>query len=155
MREPYLRLKPPKSTGRELFGGPFAQMVVAWGNQHHAGPADLVRTATVFTSLSIADAFRRFILPRTKVHELIVAGGGARNPLMMAQIAASLPGIDVVPATRFGVPVEAKEAFGFALLAYETWHGRPSNVPSATGASHAAILGKIVLGRKGAPRPPR
>jgi len=155
MREPYLRLKPPKSTGRELFGGPFAQMVVAWGNQHHAGPADLVRTATVFTSLSIADAFRRFILPRTKVHELIVAGGGARNPLMMAQIVASLPGIDVVPATRFGVPVEAKEAFGFALLAYETWHGRPSNVPSATGASHAAILGKIVLGRKGAPRPPR
>jgi len=144
MREPYLRKKPPKSTGRELFGSEYARMLLAWGQHHHSGHADVVRTATVFTPLSIADAFRRFIIPRAQVHELIVAGGGARNPLMMAQLAASLPGIDVIPASRFGVPVEAKEAFGFALLAYETYHGRPSNVPSATGAKHAAVLGKIV-----------
>jgi anhydro-N-acetylmuramic acid kinase len=143
MREPYLRKKPPKSAGREQFGQEYAQRLLAWGKLHHAGPADLVRTSTVFTSLSIADAFRRFILPRTHVEELIVAGGGAHNPLMMAQLAASLPGIEVVPATRFGVPPEAKEAFGFALLAYETYHGRPSNLPSATGAKHAVILGKI------------
>jgi anhydro-N-acetylmuramic acid kinase len=143
MREPYLRRKPPKSTGREQFGQDYAQGLLAWGKQHHAGPADLVRTTTVFTALSIADAFRRFILPRTHVEELIVAGGGAHNPLMMAQLAASLPGIEVVPASRFGVPPEAKEAFGFALLAYETYHGRPSNLPSATGASHGVVLGKI------------
>jgi anhydro-N-acetylmuramic acid kinase len=146
MREPYLRKKPPKSTGRELFGASYAETLLAWGHHHHAGNADVIRTATVFTPLSIADAFRRFILPRVPIHELIVAGGGARNPLIMAQLAASLPGIDVVPASRFGVPVEAKEAFGFALLAYETYHGRPSNVPSATGAKHAAVLGKIVHG---------
>jgi anhydro-N-acetylmuramic acid kinase len=145
MREPYLRKKPPKSAGREQFGSDYADFLIAWGRRHHAAPADLVRTATVFTAMSIADAFRRFILPRAKVHELIVAGGGARNPLMMAQLAASLPGIEVVPASRFGVPVEAKEAFGFALLAYETYHGRPSNVPSATGARHLAILGKVAL----------
>jgi anhydro-N-acetylmuramic acid kinase len=144
MREPYLRKRPPKSTGRELFGSEYARMLLAWGQHHHASHADVVRTATVFTPLSIADAFRRFIIPRAQVHELIVAGGGARNPLMMAQLAASLPGIDVVPASRFGVPVEAKEAFGFALLAYETFHGRPSNIPSATGAKHPAVLGKIV-----------
>lgn len=143
MREPYLRKRPPKSTGREQFGESYAQSLIAWGNQHHAGPADLVRTATVFTSLTIADAFRRFILPRTKVDELIVAGGGARNPLIMAQLAGSLPGIEIVPASRFGVPAEAKEAFGFAILAYETYHGRPSNLPSATGARHQVILGKI------------
>jgi anhydro-N-acetylmuramic acid kinase len=143
MREPYLRKRPPKSTGREQFGSSYAEYLMAWGKRHHAGAADLVRTVTVFTALSIADAFRRFILPRATVHELIVAGGGARNPLMMAQLAASLPGIEVVPASRFGVPVEAKEAFGFALLAYETYHGRPSNVPSATGARHLAILGKV------------
>lgn len=143
MREPYLRKKPPKSAGREQFGSAYADFLAAWGKRHHAGAADLVRTATVFTAMSIADAFRRFILPRTKVHELIVAGGGTRNPLMMAQLAALLPGIEVVPASRFGVPAEAKEAFGFALLAYETYHGRPSNVPSATGASHSAILGKV------------
>ncbi len=95
-----------------------------------------MRTATVFTALSIADAFRRLILPRTQVDELIVAGGGAKNPLIMAQLAAALPGIEIIPPTRFGVPPEAKEAFAFAVLAYETYHGRPNNVPSATGARH-------------------
>jgi anhydro-N-acetylmuramic acid kinase len=146
MREPYLLKKPPKSAGREQFGETYAHVLIVWGNQHHAGPADLVRTATVFTALSIADAFRRFILPRAKVEELIVAGGGARNPLIMAQLAGSLPGIEIVPAGRFGIAAEAKEAFGFAILAYETYHGRPSNLPSATGAKHPAVLGKIVNG---------
>lgn len=152
MHEPYLRKKPPKSAGREQFGRDYAQNLLKWGKQHHAGPADLVRTTTVFTSLSIADAFRRFILPRTHVEELIVAGGGARNPLMMAQLAASLPGIEVIPASKFGVPPEAKEAFGFALLAYETYHGRPSNLPSATGAKQAVVLGKIAHTGKFQPR---
>jgi anhydro-N-acetylmuramic acid kinase len=143
MHDPYLRKKPPKTAGREQFGQAFAEGLLSWGKQHHAGPADLVRTATIFTSMSVADAFRRFILPRTKIEELIVSGGGAHNPLMMAQLAASLPGIEVGPASGFGVPPEAKEAFGFALLAYETFHGRPGNLPSATGAKHAAVLGKI------------
>jgi anhydro-N-acetylmuramic acid kinase len=143
MHDPYLRKKPPKTAGREQFGQAFAQGLLSWGKQHHAGPADLVRTATIFTSVSIADAFRRFILPRTKIEELIVSGGGAHNPLMMAQLAASLPGIEVAPVSGFGVPPEAKEAFGFALLAYESFHGRPGNLPSATGAQHAAVLGKI------------
>jgi anhydro-N-acetylmuramic acid kinase len=152
MREPYLRKKPPKSAGREQFGQNYAEELLAWGKRHHAGPGDLVRTATIFTPMSIADAFRRFILPRTHVEELIVAGGGALNPLMMAQLAASLPGIEVVPASRFGVPAEAKEAFGFALLAYESYHGRPGNLPSATGARHAVVLGKIAHAGKCSPR---
>lgn len=143
MREPYLRQKPPKSAGREQFGAAYAEELLTWGKRHFAGAPDLIRTATIFTAMSIADAFRRFILPRAHVEELIVAGGGAHNPLMMAQLAAALPGVEVVPATRFGVPPEAKEAFGFALLAYETFHGRPANLPSATGAKRAAVLGKI------------
>jgi anhydro-N-acetylmuramic acid kinase len=143
MHTPYLGKKPPKTAGREQFGQAFAEGLLSWGKQHHAGPADLVRTATIFTSMSIADAFRRFILPRTNIEELIVSGGGAHNPLMMAQLAASLPGIEVAPVSGFGVPPEAKEAFGFALLAYESFHGRPGNLPSATGAKHAAVLGKI------------
>jgi anhydro-N-acetylmuramic acid kinase len=148
MRDPYLRKRPPKSAGREQFGAEYARRLIAWGNKHHAGPADLVRTATIFTSFSIADAFRRFILPRAKVEELIVTGGGARNPLMMGQLAAGLPGIEIVPASRFGVPVEAKEAFAFAVLAYEAYHGRTNNLPSATGAEHAVVLGKFVQGRR-------
>ena len=150
LREPYLRKKPPKSAGREQFGKPYANELLAWGHRHHAGPADIVRTATVFTALSIADAFRRLILPRTEVDELIVTGGGAKNPLIMAQLAAAIPGIEIIAPTRFGVPPEAKEAFAFAALAYETYHGRPSNVPSATGARHPVVLGKVVHAPQGA-----
>jgi anhydro-N-acetylmuramic acid kinase len=80
------------------------------------------------------------------VDELIVAGGGARNPLMMAQLAAALPGIEIFFSSQFGVPVEAKEAFAFAVLAYEAHHRRANNLPSATGARHPAILGKLVHG---------
>jgi anhydro-N-acetylmuramic acid kinase len=146
MREPYLRKKPPKSAGREQFGRAYAEQVTEWGRKHHAEPADLVRTATVFTALSIADAFRRFILPRANIQELIVAGGGANNPLMMAQLTAGLPGIEIVPSESFGVPTEAKEAFAFAILAYEAYHGRANNLSSATGARHSAVLGKLVHG---------
>ena len=146
MREPYLRKKPPKTAGREQFGKQYTEKLIDWGKRHHAGPADLVRTATVFTALSIADAFRRFILPRARVEELIAAGGGAKNPLIMAQLAAGLPGVEIVPSSRFSIPTDAKEAFAFALLAYEAYHGRPNNLPSATGARHAAVLGKLVHG---------
>lgn len=147
LRDPYLRKKPPKSAGREQFGTEYAARLMAWGNRHHAAPADLVRTATIFTSLSIADAFRRFIVPRAKVQELIVTGGGAHNPLLMGQLAAALPGIEIVPASTFGVSAEAKEAFAFAVLAYESYHGRANNLPSATGAAHPAVLGKLARGR--------
>ena len=146
MREPYLRKKPPKTAGREQFGREYTERLFVWGRKHHASPADLVRTATVFTALSIADSFRRFILPRASVDELIAAGGGSKNPLIMAQLAAGLPGIEIVPSSRFGIPTEAKEAFAFALLAYEAYHGRPNNLPSATGAKHPAVLGKLVYG---------
>ncbi len=148
LRDPYLRKKPPKSAGREQFGAEYAAWLISWGNKHHAAPADLVRTATIFTSLSIADAFRRFIVPRAQVQELIVTGGGAQNPLLMGQLAAALPGIEIVPANRFSVSAEAKEAFAFAVLAYESYHGRANNLPSATGAAHPAVLGKLARGRR-------
>jgi anhydro-N-acetylmuramic acid kinase len=146
MREPYLQKKPPKTAGREQFGGDYADALIAWGRKRRAKPADMVRTATVFTSLSIADAFQRFIFPRVRIDELIVAGGGAKNPLMMAQLGAALPRVELVPASAFGIPPEAKEAFAFAVLAYEAYHGRQNNLPSATGARHAAVMGKLVRG---------
>jgi anhydro-N-acetylmuramic acid kinase len=147
LREPYLRKRPPKTAGREQFGRAYAEKILAWGKRHRASTEDMVRTATVFTSLSIADALRRFVLPRARVDELIVAGGGARNPLLMAQLAAALPEIEIVPASEFGIPAEAKEAFAFAVLAYEAYHGRGNNLPSATGARHPAVMGKLVRGR--------
>jgi len=143
MRDPYLKLAPPKSTGREYYGHAYVKKILALGKKHRAQPADLIRAATMFTALSVVDALNRFVLPKTKIHQLIVSGGGAQNPLVVAQLAAALGRIEVIPSSRFGIPEDAKEAFAFALLAYETFHYRPSNLPSATGAHRPAVLGKI------------
>jgi anhydro-N-acetylmuramic acid kinase len=143
MRDPYLKLKPPKSTGREYYGAAYVKRVLALGQRYRAKPNDLIRCVTIFTALSVVDALNRFITPKTKIDQLIVSGGGARNPLIMAQLAAALPGIEVLSSSRLGVPEEGKEAFAFALLAYESVHQRAGNVFSATGASGPAILGKI------------
>ncbi len=112
-----------------------------------AGKPDVVATATALTARSIADAIQRFVLHsrRRAYHELIVSGGGAKNPTLMAMLRSELAplGIELRFSDEFGIPTEAKEAVAFAVLAHETWHRRPSNVPSATGAKRAAILGKI------------
>jgi anhydro-N-acetylmuramic acid kinase len=159
LRDPYLQLAPPKSTGREYYGAAYLQAVLALGRKHHAKPNDLIRAATIFAALSVVDALNRFVLGKTRIHQLVVSGGGANNPLILAQLAAALAqhaapaqrgkasattgGIEIVRSSALGVPEEAKEAYAFALLAYETWHRRPSNLPSATGARGPAILGKI------------
>ncbi|MGC1620854.1 MAG: anhydro-N-acetylmuramic acid kinase [Candidatus Acidiferrum sp.] len=143
MRDPYLQLVPPKSTGREYYGHAYLKKVLALGKKHRAKPADFVRAATIFTALSVVDALNRFVLPKTKIHQLIVSGGGARNPLLVAQLSAALRNIEMLPSSQLGIPEDAKEAFAFALLAYETLHRRPGNLPSATGAHAPAILGKI------------
>jgi len=143
MRDPYLKLAPPKSTGREYYGQAYLKKVLALGNKHRAKSADLIRAATIFTALSVVDALNRFVLPKTKIHQLIVSGGGSRNPLLLVQLSAALGSIEILPSSSFGIPEDAKEAFAFALLAYETFHGRPGNLPSATGARGPAILGKI------------
>jgi len=143
LRDPYLRRRPPKSAGREQYGAAFVEKLMALGRKEKAHPADLVCTATLFTALAVVDAMHRWVLPKTAIDQLIVSGGGVHNPLVMAQIAAALPSIDVIPSSALGVPEDAKEAFAFAILAYETYHGRPSNLPNATGANRPAILGKI------------
>ena len=143
MRDPYLKLAPPKSTGREYYGQAYLKKVLALGNKHRAKSADLIRAATIFTALSVVDALNRFVLPKTKIHQLIVSGGGSRNPLLLVQLSAALGSIEILPSSSFGIPEDAKEAFAFALLAYESFHGRPGNLPSATGARGPAILGKI------------
>jgi anhydro-N-acetylmuramic acid kinase len=147
VRAHFFRQKPPRTAGREEFGreyvGRFLQIC------RGASKTDVVATATALTARSIADAVLRFVLPRFGVrrrdHEMIVSGGGVNNPTLMAMLRneiASL-GIELHFSDEFGLPAEAKEAVAFALLAHETWHRRPSNVPSATGAKRAAILGKI------------
>src|SRR5277367_3717509 len=143
MRDPYLKLAPPKSTGREYYGHAYLKKALALGKKHRAKPADLIRAATIFTALSVVDALNRFVLPKTKIRQLIISGGGAKNPLLLVQLSAALNGVEILSSSSFGIPEDAKEAFAFALLAYETLHHRASNLPSATGAHTPAILGKI------------
>lgn len=143
LRHPYFRQAPPKTAGREEFGSAYAERLIRWGKKHRAPFADLIHTATAFTAASIADAFHRHVFGHARLSDLIISGGGARNPLIVAYLAALLPGLKIIPADALGVPSDAKEAFAFAILAYETWHQSANNLPSATGARHPAILGKI------------
>ena len=112
---------------------------------HRADRRDVIATATAFTARSIRDAIERFILPKGSFSELIVSGGGAKNPTLLAGLANEIHdlGLRLRSSDEFGIPSEAKEAVAFAVLAFETWNRRPSNVPAATGAKRPAILGKV------------
>jgi anhydro-N-acetylmuramic acid kinase len=135
----YFRQPPPKSAGREQYGRTYVDRLARLARGARA--EDVLATATLLTPLSILDALHRFVFPRTRIDELIVSGGGVHNPLMVAQLEAGLGKMRVRRAEGLE---DAKEAFAFAVLAYETWHGRPANLPAATGARHGAILGKVV-----------
>jgi anhydro-N-acetylmuramic acid kinase len=144
MRGSFFRRKPPKTAGREEFGREFAQNFVRRCGR--VGKRDIVSTATALTARSIADALRRFVIHRTGTYrDFIISGGGASNPTLMAMLANELRplGLQIRTSDEFGLPSEAKEAAAFALLAFQTWNRKPSNVPSATGAKRPAILGKI------------
>src|SRR6266849_7069286 len=144
LRLPFFRRRPPKTAGREEFGREFAQRFIKQCGR--ANKADVVATATALTARSIADGLRRFVLPgRGSFREFVVSGGGANNPTLLAMLANELRplGLKIRASDEFGLPSEAKEAAAFALMAFETWNRRASNVPSATGAKRAAILGKI------------
>ena len=143
-RGPFFRRKPPKTAGREEFGREFTQRFIRQCGR--ADKRDIVATATVLTAKSIADALRRFVLrPTGAYRDFIVSGGGACNPTLMAMLANELRplGLQIRSSDEFGLPSEAKEAAAFALLAFQTWNRKPSNMPSATGAKKPAILGKI------------
>lgn len=144
LRLPFFRHKPPKTAGREEFGREFAQQFIRRCGR--ANKADVVATATALTARSIADALRRFVLRRRgRFSEFVVSGGGANNPTLLAMLANELKPLDLKmrSSDEFGLPSEAKEAAAFALMAFETWNRRASNVPTATGANRPAILGKI------------
>jgi len=145
----FFRGKPPKTAGREEFGREFVGELLRKCGR--ARKEDVVSTATALTARSIADAVRRFVIEksepaaRNSFHEMILSGGGARNATLVGMLVQELSavGVKLRFSDEFGLPSEAKEAVAFAVLAYETWHQRPSNVPSATGAKRAAVLGKI------------
>ena len=144
----FFRRTPPKTAGREEFGREFVSKFIRSCGDAHA--QDIVATATALTARSIADAVKR-CLPQSKVtikprfQEMILSGGGAKNTTLVSMLIMELSvlGIRLRLSDELGVPSEAKEAMAFAVMAYETWHRRASNLPSATGAKRPAVLGKI------------
>jgi anhydro-N-acetylmuramic acid kinase len=147
LRDPYYRRRPPKSAGREQYGGAFVERFLALAKRHRLSPHDILATATALTSLSITLAYKDFVAPRTSNTpvDYIVAGGGARNATLMRMLGADLAPFRcrIQTTDDHGIPSEAKEAVAFALLAWHTWHRLPGNVPAATGATHPAILGQV------------
>jgi anhydro-N-acetylmuramic acid kinase len=147
LRQPYFKKAPPKSAGREQFGASFNSDFLRACRKAGGNPGDIIATATALTAESITLAYDRFVQPltlETPVH-FIVSGGGARNRTLMAMLRERLEPREckIMTTDAAGVPSQAKEAVAFALLAWQTWHGLPGNIPAATGASRSAILGEI------------
>ncbi len=142
LADPYFAAEPPKSTGRELFDAAYVARVIALCREHAgASDADVVATTTALTAASIADAYRRFI--PEPVEEVLVSGGGAKNPVLRSMLARALAPLPVVPFDARYFDGEAKEAVAFALLAHLHLEGIPGNVVTATGARGRRILGML------------
>lgn len=133
LNDPYFKAKPPKTAGREQYGRDFVDGLMALG----CASENLVATVTAFTAATIALA-----IPKG-TDEVIAAGGGVHNHYLMGQMQAFLPGVRVTTTREFGVDPDAKEAIAFAILAHQTWKKKPGNLPSATGARHPVVLGKL------------
>ncbi len=142
MKNPFLRRKGPRTAGREEFGREFlSQFLKQCGR---ANKHDVLATATALTARSISDAVRG-LAKKNRYDDLFVSGGGTRNLTLMEMIRSEVAdlGIEVLPTDAAGVPAQAKEAIAFAVLAYQSWHRKASNIPGATGAEREVILGKV------------
>jgi anhydro-N-acetylmuramic acid kinase len=146
LRNPYFYLKPPRTAGREQFGREYAAKFLTLCQRYSGNPEDAIATATALTAESIAQSYKQFVSAKMKGRvDYIVSGGGAHNHTLMAMLSQRLEplGCELASIDDFGLPAEAKEAAAFALLAWQTWHRLPGNVPAATGATRPAILGQV------------
>jgi anhydro-N-acetylmuramic acid kinase len=147
LRNPYFKQKPPRTAGREQFGRDYAAGFLVKCHRQSKNPEDALATATALTAETIARSYKTYVLLGMKARpvDYIVSGGGARNATLMAMLAARLEplGCELAASEEFGLPPEAKEAAAFALLAWQTWHHLPGNLPRATGAARPVILGQV------------
>ncbi|MGI9452432.1 MAG: anhydro-N-acetylmuramic acid kinase [Geminicoccaceae bacterium] len=143
---PYFASSPPRSTGREQFGDELLDEILV-SRPLHEGNGQTVRNLMVtfaeLTVWGIVDTYRRFVEPDLPVDRVIVSGGGSRNPVLMAGLEKSFAPAQVQPSDAVGLPVDAKEAIAFAILASDRIDRRTTNLPSVTGAGRHVLLGKI------------
>ena len=140
---PYFSQTPPKTTGREVFGDKYTAEMVSKYIARGVRETDIMATFTCLTAKTIADSYRRFILPHQRVDEVILSGGGNRNRTLVAMLRCELPDILIRTQEDLGFSSDAKEAVAFAILANEAISGRTNNLPSVTGAQSPVIMGKI------------
>jgi anhydro-N-acetylmuramic acid kinase len=141
--EPYYRLAPPKTTGKELFHIEYLKAQLA-AVGHSVAPVDVVTTVSELTIRSVADALHNTAGSALKL--LAVSGGGAHNSFIMAGLRRELPTVEVTTTVALGLPVDTKEAILMALIGWCTLHGVPAIVPGGTGSSEPHILGAITPG---------
>jgi len=142
MQDEYYFKNPPKTTGREYFSPEYIERALKFAP---ADPKDIVATLTALTAKTIAAAYERFVYPELEASEVVVGGGGAYNPALMAFLRSYLPkNIELKTHEDYGISNNFKEVMAFALLGYCTYYGIPNNLPSCTGASRRVVLGKIV-----------
>lgn len=149
LRHPYFERVPPKSTGREVFGRPFVEALVARREPSDEEDwADLIATLTALTARSIAGAIANWVLPRG-VDEVIMTGGGVHNPVLREKLAEALGAVPLLSGEALGLDPDAKEAVAFAVLARAFLQRVPGNVPEVTGAAGPRVLGSYTPGRAG------
>jgi anhydro-N-acetylmuramic acid kinase len=146
----YLQRPPPKSTGRERYGTQQAEDLAREWKERGGNEDDLVATLVAFTCEAVARACRQFLVKDAgAIDRLLVGGGGAANPALLEQLRRSLGNVAIETFDAVGVPGAAAEAMAFSLMGRNTLLGIPNHLPSCTGATHAAVLGEIVMGRSG------
>ncbi|HEX5038210.1 MAG TPA: anhydro-N-acetylmuramic acid kinase, partial [bacterium] len=148
LSHPFISRKPPKTSGREEFGRGYVLKILSRAKALKLPKEDVIATATALTACSIALNYRKFVFPKMIPDEIVFGGGGIHNATLMRMIRAELPNIKISSFDLYGIPADAAEAVCFAVLAHETLHGNPTNIPTVTGAKRSAVLGKIVPGRK-------
>lgn len=141
----YFKKKPPKSTGKELFGEQLAENIYKKSRQRGMSFEDLVSTLTQFTVDSIYNSYSEYVFSRIEVKEIILSGGGARNKEIVRRLVEKMPERKISMSDDYGIPAEAKEAIGFAILANETISGHQGNLTRVTGAKKASPIGKISI----------
>lgn len=140
---PYYFESPPKSTGRELFGIHYAKKLWKEAEDHSINHLDKIATVTELTAITVAIEINKFI-EQASIEEVLISGGGRYNKTLMDRFTYHLPANITIQGTdEYGVPSDAKEAMVFALLGYQCYHKKTNNLPSATGANHPVIMGKI------------
>lgn len=141
MSHSYIKLLPPKTTGREDFGQQFVEELLK--KYKNKKPEDILATVTMFTAKSIAENYKNFVMDKIQLDKIIIGGGGAHNKTLLEYLKYELPNINIVTQDEIGLSSDAKEAIAFVILGNETLHNNFSNVPSATGAREKVILGNI------------